>query len=74
MKITEAPLANGRESYLVLSDSNATYRVTYCGSGDDRHFVVRLWECSCPGGQHSKMCKHVTAVIAYSNAKQEEEA
>lgn len=25
--------------------------------------ILRTWACSCPAGQHGRMCKHVRAVI-----------
>lgn len=67
VKITEhTPDSRGYDRWKVLSESGATYIVTYEGCGDGDAEYVALWSCTCPAHLYAKpdadICKHVAAV------------
>ncbi len=60
----------------VDSPSGNTYTVRYRGSGDADPEYVALYDCTCPAYTFGRggVCKHINAVVAWCDAREEAEA
>ena len=59
--------------FRVASGANA-YIVTQTANDETGHDdILRTWACTCPAGQHSRLCKHVNAVIGWLDEHEDDE-
>jgi len=57
----------------VRSDSGNTYRVDNTSNDETtQDTILQTWQCSCPAGNHHRLCRHVLAVIEHVSREADE--